>query len=151
MKTNSENLIPFRSGIYNKDKINLNKILSSLKNHPRIKETGSILTFSGIVRSTSKNGKFVRKLTIDAYEELANKSIKKICDDIKELPGIVDVIIVHFKGEFDVSDDLVHVIVGSSHRDEGFKALRLAVERYKNEVAVWKKEDYINGTSGWVH
>jgi len=140
-----------KSGIYKKDEISLSDILFSLKNHPKIKDTGSILTFTGIVRNTSKDGKLIRNLEIDAYDELANRSINNICKEIREIPGIVDIIIVHFKGVFDIKDELVHVIVASSHRDEGFKALRLAVENYKKEIAVWKKEVFLDGSSEWVH
>jgi len=148
---NDNNFTQVKSGIYEKDEVNLSKIIISLKNHPKIKDAGSILTFTGIVRKTSKNGKLIRSLEIDAYEELANNSINKICKEIKEIPGIVDIIIVHFKGVFDIKDELVHVIVAASHREEGFKALRLAVENYKKEIAVWKKEVFSDGSSEWVH
>jgi len=148
---NNNNFTQVKSGIYEKDEISLSNIIFSLKNHPKIKNAGSILTFTGIVRNTSKNGKLIRNLEIDAYEELANKSINKICKEIKEIPGIVDIIIVHFKGVFDIKDELVQVVVASSHREEGFKALKLAVEKYKKEIAVWKKEVFSDGSSEWVH
>ena len=150
---NANNFTQIKSGIYEKEKdgINLTEILFSLKNHPEIQEVGSILTFTGIVRNTSKDGKLINSLEIDAYEELANQSIDKICKEIREIPGIVDVIIIHFKGVFEIKDELVHVIIASSHREEGFKALRLAVERYKKEIAVWKKEVLLDGSSEWVH
>ncbi len=148
---NNNSFAQNKSGIYGKNEINLSNIIFSLKNHPEIQEVGSILTFTGIVRNTSKDGKLIRSLKIDAYEELANQSINKICKEIREIPGIIDVIIIHFKGVFDITDELVHVIVASSHREEGFKALRLAVERYKKEIAVWKKEVFLDGNSEWVH
>jgi len=148
---NNNNFAQVKSGIFEKDEINLSNILFSLKNHPKIKDAGSILTFTGIVRNTSKEGKLIRSLEIDAYEELANRTINKICAEIKEIPGIVDIIIIHFKGVFDIKDELVHVMVASSHREEGFKALRLAVEKYKEEIAVWKKEILLDGNSEWVH
>ncbi|MFW9949105.1 MAG: molybdenum cofactor biosynthesis protein MoaE [Candidatus Thorarchaeota archaeon] len=148
---NTNNFTHINSGIYEKDEINLTDVLFSLKNHQKIEDAGSILTFSGIVRKTSKEGKVIRNLEIDSYDKLANASINKICKEIRELPGIIDVIIIHFKGNFKIKDDLVHVIIVSSHREEGFKALRLAVEKYKKEVAVWKKENFLDGTSEWVH
>ena len=148
---NNNNFTQVKSGIYEKDEINLGNIIFSLRNHPKIKDVGSILTFTGIVRNTSKDGKLIRNLEIDAYEELANRSINKICKKIKEIPGIIDIIIVHFKGVFDIKDELVHVVVASSHRKEGFRALNLAVEKYKKETAVWKKEVFLDGSSEWVH
>lgn len=140
-----------KSGIYDKGEIDLEKIVKSIKNKRDIDKVGSIHTFSGIVRSTSKDGKPVKGLKIDSYDELANSSINKICEDIKKREGIIDIILVHFKGEFNLSEDLVHVVVASSHREEGFSALRDAVERYKKEIAVWKREDFQDGVSEWVH
>ena len=112
---------------------------------------GAILTFTGIVRESSVDGKPVRGLKIDAYDEVANKSIAKICEEIKQTEGIIDVVIIHLKGEFSLSEDLVHVVVVSAHREEGFKSLRTAVERYKKEIAVWKQELFLDGSSEWIH
>lgn len=139
------------SGIYQKGEINFPMIIEAIKTNKEINKAGSILSFNGIVRETSKDGQRVKGLTIDAYDELANKSINKICRDIKKMDGIVDIKIIHLKGEFKISEDLVFVVIASAHREEGFKALRIAVERYKSEIEVWKKENYIDGSSEWTH
>ena len=139
------------SGIYHKGEISLDDVIESLKSNSSIGDAGSILTFTGIVRNTSIDGKSVKGLKIDAYDELANKSIEKICSELKEKDGIIDIKIIHLKGEFNISEDLVYVVVASAHREEGFEILRTAVERYKKEIAVWKKEEFINGKSEWVH
>jgi molybdopterin synthase catalytic subunit len=52
----------------------------------------------------------------------------------------VDVQIHHFVGEFNVGEDLVYVLIAGSHRDDVFPALREAVERYKKEAPIFKKE-----------
>ena len=139
------------SGIYDKNEISLIDIIETIKKNQNAVKIGSILTFTGIVRSFSREGKEVKGIKIDAYEELANQSINKICNDLKEKYGLIELILTHFKGEFNLSEDLVHVVVASSHREEGFKALREAVERYKSEIAVWKREDFSDGTSKWIH
>lgn len=82
---------------------------------------------------------------------MANKSIKKICQEIQEREGIIDIKIIHLKGTFQVSEDLVYVVVASAHREEGFEALRNGVERYKSEIEVWKRENFKNGSSKWIH
>ncbi|MFX1394268.1 MAG: molybdenum cofactor biosynthesis protein MoaE [Promethearchaeota archaeon] len=140
-----------KSGIYNKGRIKFDDIIRTIKSNPKIKESGAILTFTGIVRKTSEDGKPVKGLKIDAYDELANKAIDKICNEIKKHPGIIDIKVIHLKGEFDISDDLVYVVVASAHREEGFVMLRDAVERYKKEVSVWKREEFIDGSLEWVH
>ena len=122
-----------------------------VKRKTNIQKAGSILSFTGIVRDSSEDGRPVKGLKIDAYVEMANKIIEKICEEIKKKEGIIEVILVHYQGEFEITEDLVHVIVASAHREEGFIALRETVEKYKKEITVWKKEDYSNGTSEWVH
>ena len=139
------------SGIYKKGEICYSDIIKSLKKNPNFKKAGAILTFTGVVRSSSLNGKEVMKMQIDAYDELANKNLEKICTELMNIPGIIDIKIVHLKGEFTISEDLVHVVLASAHREEGFEVLRLAIERYKKELAVWKKEIYSDGSSEWIH
>ncbi|MFX0188331.1 MAG: molybdenum cofactor biosynthesis protein MoaE [Candidatus Hodarchaeota archaeon] len=139
------------SGIYNKGEITFDDVIASVKGTSNITEAGAILSFTGIVRNTSEDGKLVNGLKIDAYDELANQTIEIICSDIKKKYRIIDIRIIHLKGDFDISDDLVYVVVASAHRNDGFEALRTAVERYKHELTVWKKEDFLNGNSKWVH
>ncbi|MFX1322594.1 MAG: molybdenum cofactor biosynthesis protein MoaE [Promethearchaeota archaeon] len=140
-----------RSGIYNKGEITLEEIIKTVKNNPKIKKVGSIHVFSGIVRESSKEGKQVKSMKIDSFDDLANKTIEDICERLKKKNGIIDVKIIHFKGDFSLSDDLVYVVVASSHREEGFGAIKNAVDSYKKEIAVWKREDFIDGTSKWIH
>ena len=149
MKANrNENI---ESGIYNKGEINLEQIITSIKINHNIKGAGSIHTFTGIVRNSSKIGKPVIGMKIDAYNELANKIILKICHKLKQEKGIIEVKIIHFKGEFELSEDVVHVVVASAHRKEGFETISKAVELYKKEIAVWKRENFSNGLSEWIH
>jgi molybdopterin synthase catalytic subunit len=148
MPFNAENV---ESGIYNKGEIDLDRIIRSLKAHPNITKAGSIHTFTGIVRDSSSNGKPVKSMKIDAYDELANKSIARICELLKQKDGIIDIKIIHLKGDFDLSEDLVYVVVASAHREEGFEVISKAVNMYKKEIAVWKRENFDDGSSKWVH
>jgi molybdopterin synthase catalytic subunit len=59
-------------------------------------------------------------------------------------PGIVDVQIHHLLGEFDVGEEMVYVLVAGSHREDAFQVLQEAVERYKSEAPVFKKEQIID-------
>lgn len=149
MKSNGQ--LRGKSGIYNKGEIDLEKIIKLIKANPNMKKAGSIHTFTGIVRDTSINGKRVISMKIDAYDELANKSITKICEKLKQENGIIDIKLVHLKGDFDLSEDLVYVAVASAHRKEGFEVISKAVEMYKKEIAVWKREDFSDGSSEWIH
>ncbi len=149
MKSNE--VIQVKSGIYEKGDIDLVRIIKSIKANPNIKKAGSIHTFTGIVRDISMKGKLVISMKIDAYDELANKSIIKICEKLKQENGVIDIRLVHLKGNFDLSEDLVYVVVASAHRNEGFDVISKAVDMYKKEIAVWKREDFSDGTSEWIH
>ncbi len=148
---NSKNHLQIESGIFDKGEITLERIIESMKMNSDIKKAGSIHTFTGIVRETSNEGKSVKGMKIDAYNALANESILKICENLKKKKGVIDVKIIHLKGDFDLSEDLVYVVVASAHRKEGFDAISSAVDMYKKEIAVWKREDFRDGTSEWVH
>jgi len=115
---------------------------------------GAIATFIGVVRGTTLSGEKVTKMDLQAYEEQANKILEDICTDLKNRDGIVDVQIHHFVGEFSVGEDLVYAMVAGGHRENVFRVLHEAVERYKAETPVFKKEHIIDAKDGeksyWV-
>ncbi len=74
--------------------------------------------------------------------------MEKICKDLKKTKkGIIDVQIHHFTGEFEIGEDLVYVLVAGGHRENVFPVLQEAVERYKKEAPIFKKET-IRGKKG---
>jgi molybdopterin synthase catalytic subunit len=107
---------------------------------PDFAKAGAIALFIGVVRGHSAKGEKVENLKLEAYEEKADEVLTKISNDLKKKPGIVDVQIHHLLGEFDVGEDLVYVLVAGSHRQQVFPVLEEAVERYKQEAPIFKKE-----------
>ncbi|MFB0504574.1 MAG: molybdenum cofactor biosynthesis protein MoaE, partial [Candidatus Bathyarchaeia archaeon] len=108
-------------------------------------KAGAIGIFIGVVRGQSLKGERVSKLELEAYEEKADEVLRGICRDLKKREGVVDVQIHHLIGEFDVGEDLVYVVVAGAHRNDLLRALREAVERYKKEAPIFKKEYTIDG------
>ena len=141
-------------GIHKKDAFSLSELLKSVKERSDFHKAGAIATFVGVVRGTSLDGENVNGLELEAYEEQANKVLGGICEDLKKREGVVDVQIHHFVGEFNVGEDLVYVIVAGGHRQNVFGVLQEAVERYKSEAPVFKKEHIRSETgiknSFWV-
>jgi molybdopterin synthase catalytic subunit len=141
-------------GIHKKGELPLSELLKSVKEQADFRKAGAIATFVGIVRGETLGGENVERLELEAYEEQANKVLGGICADLKKREGVVDVQIHHFIGEFSVGEDLVYVVVAGAHRENVFGVLREAVERYKNEAPVFKKEHIVNETgvkeSYWV-
>jgi molybdopterin synthase catalytic subunit len=87
----------------------------------------------------------VKSLTLEAYEEKANEVLQNICSDLRKRRGIVNVQIHHMLGEFDVGEDIVYVLVAGNHRKNVFPVLEEAVERYKKEAPIFKKEYVTDG------
>jgi len=142
------------SAVHEKGEISIAELIEKIKVNPRFSEAGAIAIFIGVVRGKTKTGEKVEKLEIEAYEEKANEVLRSISEDLKKHEGIVDVQIHHFLGEFKVGEDLVYVLVAGSHRQNVFPVLAEAVERYKKEVPIFKKEYVVNKSgerkSYWV-
>jgi molybdopterin synthase catalytic subunit len=126
--------------VHPKGTFNAQDAINNIKNDPNYHKAGAIGLFVGVVRGETFEKEKVHKLTIEAYEEQANKVLTDISKDLEQKPGIVNVQIHHLLGEFNVGDDLVYVAVAGSHRTQVFPVLQEAVERYKSEVPVFKKE-----------
>ncbi len=143
-----------KAGVHEKGSFTAQDAIDNIKKDPNFSKAGAIGLFVGVVRGDTNEGQKVEKLQLEAYEEKANQILGKICDDLKEKPGIVNVQIHHLLGEFKVGDDLVYVAVAGSHRTEVFSVLREAVERYKSEAPIFKKERVVDlkGTTSeyWV-
>jgi len=141
-------------GIHKKGELSLSELLKSVKERADFHRAGAIATFVGVVRGETLGGENVEGLELQAYEEEANKILGGICEELKKREGIVDVQIHHFVGEFSVGEDLVYVVVAGAHRENVFGVLQEAVERYKSEAPVFKKEHIVDETgareSYWV-
>jgi molybdopterin synthase catalytic subunit len=132
------------AGVHEKGTFNLSDLISNAKKNSKFNEAGAIAVFIGVVRGETFEGKKVVNLEMEAYEEKANEVLMTISKELSEKPGIVDVQVHHLLGEFNVGEDVVYVSVAGSHREEVFSVLREAVERYKKEAPVFKKERIVD-------
>ncbi len=131
-------------GVHEKGTFTVQDAIDNIKKDPNYPKAGAIGLFIGVVRGETLDGQKVEKLKLEAYEEKANEVLGKICDDLTKKHGIVNVQIHHLLGEFNVGDDLVYVAVAGTHRTDVFPVLREAVERYKSEAPVFKKERVVD-------
>ena len=132
------------AGVHEKGTFTVQDTIDNIKKDPNYHKAGAIGLFIGVVRGETLKGEKVEKLELEAYEEKANQVLTKICNELTLKPGIVNVQIHHLLGQFNVGDDLVYVAVAGSHRTDIFPVLRDAVERYKSEAPVFKKEQIVN-------
>ena len=130
----------YRVGIHEKGEMSLEEILAEVEKNPELDKAGAIGCFIGIVRGEGLKGGRVRKLSVEAYREQAERSLERIAREILEKPGVVDVRIHHIVGELKVGEPILYIVVAGSHRGEVFESLREAVDRVKKEAAIREKE-----------
>ncbi|PSN93429.1 hypothetical protein B9Q06_12035 [Candidatus Marsarchaeota G2 archaeon ECH_B_2] len=138
----------FRPGVYHKGSVEPYQLIASVSDETG--ETGAILSFIGVVKSRGVNGKKVAKIVMEAYDDVANQVIAKICDELVSKYELTGAYIYHFVGEFRVGEPLVVIVVCSKTRWRAYEAIQEAVQRYKTEPPIWKKEVYEDGTSEWL-
>ena len=135
--------------MYPKDEFNLLDAISEfLKNVSP--SDGAVASFIGLVKNVSELGKEVAEIEIESYVEHATSTIRKICEEVSTKYRVSRVLIYHLMGRFGVGEPLVLVLVSGKSRSNVFPALQEAVERYKREPALFKKEVFVDGTSRWV-
>ncbi len=133
-----------QAGVHEKGTFNIQNLLDNAKRNTDFAKAGAIAVFIGVVRGQNNKGQKVINMRLEAYDEKANEILAKITKELRQKPGIVDVQIHHLLGEFKVGEEVVYVSVAGSHREETFDVLREAVERYKHEAPVFKKERIVN-------
>jgi molybdopterin synthase catalytic subunit len=129
-----------QAGVHPKGAFSLLDMINSAKKRPDFIKAGAITLFIGVVRGRGEKGEKVQKLELEAYEEKADQVLMNICEELRKRPGVIDVQIHHLLGKFSVGEDLVYVLVAGSHRENVFPVLEEAVERYKSEAPIFKKE-----------
>jgi len=134
-------------GVHEKGTFSVLDLLKSVKDRSDFRKVGALAMFIGVVRGETPDGETVRKLSLEAYEKKANEVLNNICDELRKKAGVIDLQIHHLVGEFDVGEDLVYVLVAGAHRQDVFPVLEEAVNRYKQEAPIFKKE-YVTDKRG---
>lgn len=135
-----------KGGVHKKGTLKLADIIRGTKGNCDFHKAGAIGIFIGVVRGETGEG-VVEKLELEAYEGEANAVLESICADLSREKGIIDVQIHHLLGDFESGEELVYVLVAGGHRNDVFHVLRKAVERFKKEVPIFKKE-YVSRKDG---
>ena len=85
-------------------------------------------------------------LFYEAYESMALKQIRLICEDQIKQKGLAGMAIVHRTGEVPISEGSVIVMAVSGHRRAAIDAMSEAIDKLKERVPIWKKEFYGDGS-----
>lgn len=110
---------------------------------------GGTCVFLGTVRDHSEAGD-VTGLTYEAWEELAERRLAEVAEEMFSGWQIRKVALLHRTGDLAVEEVSVVVACAAAHRAEAFEACRHGIERLKQDVPIWKKEHLASGESSWV-
>ncbi len=111
---------------------------------------GAVITFLGTVRDLTGDRVTVA-LDYEAYPGMAEKKLAEIEQETRRQWPVGDIALVHRLGRLEVGDVSVAVAVSCPHRVEAFEACRYAIDRLKELVPIWKKENWSDGSTEWVH
>lgn len=110
---------------------------------------GGITMFVGKVRDLN-HGRQVVGVSYDIFEPLALVRFGAIAAETElDIGQPVKLWIAHARGRLGIGDIAVVVAAGSKHRDEAFRACRMAIEAVKHTSPIWKQEHFIDGDSVW--
>ena len=112
-------------------------------------EDGGVASFVGIARGTSSGGDEVKRLFLDHYPGMTERSIQDIAEAGAAKFAVSDVLVVHRCGEIAPGEAIVFVAAASKGRAEAFAAADYLMDRLKTEAAFWKREDG-GGDSRWI-
>ena len=111
---------------------------------------GAVVTFLGTVRDLTGD-RVTRALDYEAYPGMAEKKMAEIERDTRARWPVGEIALVHRLGHLDVGEVSVAVAVSCPHRAQAFEACRFAIDRLKELVPIWKKENWADGSTEWVH
>jgi molybdopterin synthase catalytic subunit len=109
---------------------------------------GGIATFLGVVRN-HQDGRGVASLEYSAYEPMADGECARIVAEAAERWPVA-VALEHRLGSLQVGEIAVAIAAASDHRAAAFEACRYVIEEVKRRVPIWKREQYADGSTGWV-
>jgi len=126
--------------------IDYHAVTESVRDH----RAGAVVLFLGTVREFT-NDQQTTALDYDAYPEMATAKMQELIDTAQDRWPIIQAVIEHRVGHLELGEVCVAVAVSSPHRKDAFHAGQFLIDELKVHVPIWKKENWIDGQTEWVH
>ena len=111
---------------------------------------GAVVLFLGTVRRRTDHRE-TESLEYECYPEMAEKKLAELEAESRQRWPLIECAVVHRLGHLAVGETSVAIAVSAAHRRAAFEAGGWLIDRIKEVVPIWKKENYADGTSDWVH
>lgn len=109
---------------------------------------GAVVVFEGCARDHHE-GKAVKALAYDAFIPMALKELAALRLEAMARFSLLRCLIHHRIGPVPLTEAAVVVVTASPHRKESFEAAAWIMDRIKERVPIWKREQYPDGEA-WV-
>lgn len=116
--------------------MNMNALIEKIKKREDYHKVGMILCHNGVVRGTSRNGTPVSAVDVAADHQ----AIRKIVEEQKKRPGIVDILVEVNEGRLKVGDDLLTIVVACDIREHVIPVLTDTLNSIKAQGT--RKQEY---------
>ncbi len=112
-------------------------------------DIGAIVTFTGTVRGEAK-GRAIVTMELEHYPGMTEAELARVEADAKRRWPLQASLVVHRFGVLKPGDNIVLVVMASSHRQAAFEAAEFMMDYLKTRAPFWKKETGIDGAGQWV-
>ena len=111
---------------------------------------GAVVLFLGTTRELTGDRR-TTSLEYECYPEMARSELSELESAARARWPLVECTIVHRVGHLAIGEPSVAIAVSSAHRQAAFEAGQWLIDTLKQVVPIWKKENWADGTSEWVH
>jgi molybdopterin synthase catalytic subunit len=124
--------------------------VSALAGRVRTDACGAVVTFAGVVRENSPEGRAVTGLSYESHEQMAAAEFERIAKESRAKFGACEIAVLHRVGDLAVGEVAVAVAVASAHRGRAFDVCEYVIDELKARAPIWKKEHYADGSGEWI-
>ena len=130
----------------NHDPIDSSAVIESVQSP----EAGALVLFLGTTREFTA-GRQTESLDYESYGEMAFRKLEELEQEARQQWSLTELTIVHRLGHLGIGEASVAIAVSAPHRKDAFTAGQWLIDTLKEIVPIWKKENWADGTSEWVH
>lgn len=115
--------------------------------HP---EAGAVVLFLGTTRELTA-GRQTVALDYEAYNEMAERQLTDLEAEARRRWPVIECSITHRLGRVPPTEASVAIAVSTPHRRDAFEAGQWLIDSLKQDVPIWKREQWSDGAQEWVH
>ncbi|HEY4232729.1 MAG TPA: molybdenum cofactor biosynthesis protein MoaE [Lacipirellulaceae bacterium] len=123
---------------------------AALLDRARSPEVGAVVLFLGTTRELT-GGRRTVTLDYEAYGPMAERKLAELEAEARKRWPLIDCKIVHRVGRVPLAEASVAIVVSTPHRADAFAAGQWLIDTLKQEVPIWKREEWDDGATEWIH